>query len=115
MSDKVNHEAEICFDFHLHTPYALLEFMIRFKHFKVCYWLEGYLELTDRTLQTTLHFHYKVKVALFLFNKNISALQHYVLSLTHGLTLHSTVVTIRTNRFNIRQFYVLPTQCIYVI
>ena len=30
------------------------------------------------------------------------------------LTLHSPVVTICTARFNIQQFYVLPTQCIYV-
>jgi hypothetical protein len=30
------------------------------------------------------------------------------------LALQSPVVTVRTGRFNIQQFYVLPTQCIYV-
>ena len=64
--------------------------------------------------ENTLHSQYKTNVGLFLFNNNISALQHYVLPPTHGLILHSPVVTIRTNRFNIQQFYVLPTQCIYV-
>jgi len=30
------------------------------------------------------------------------------------LTLQSPVVTICTARFNIKKFYVLPTQCIFV-
>jgi hypothetical protein len=28
--------------------------------------------------------------------------------------IYSPVVTVRTARFNIQQFYVLPTQCVYV-
>jgi hypothetical protein len=31
-----------------------------------------------------------------------------------GLALQGSVVTICTAMFNIQQFYVLPTQCIYV-
>jgi len=31
-----------------------------------------------------------------------------------GHCMYRTVVTICTARFNIQQFYVLPTQCIYV-
>ena len=52
--------------------------------------------------------------------ENMSSSQHRKVasnkmsdSITH-LTLQKPIVTLRAARFNIQEFYVLPTQCIYV-
>ena len=39
---------------------------------------------------------------------------HGVWTLHHGRNVSSPVVTLYTTRFNIQQFYVLPTLCVYV-
>jgi hypothetical protein len=58
-----------------------------------------------------LHFILRSNYAIgsFVLSHDLVTIHHF-----STLTLKGTVATICTTRFNTQQFYVLPTQCIYV-
>jgi hypothetical protein len=63
--------------------------------------------MKGRRMETHQRYLQRVLMSLFFQQFNVHTVRR-------TLTLYSPAVTVRTARFNIQQFCVLPIQCIYV-